>query len=159
VVLSLPECSLCGCPLESEGGTVLFTDHRGIPFEVCEKCTGSVDLLHGSSADEEKARALDYISGCAENIENRGVYDELMRFVEGEIPELRNEDEGDRDAEIAQEEPPQAEEIGEVIGNELPVEEPSMGEKKRRGTLWAVVGVAVVVFLVLAYVLFGVTIG
>lgn len=154
----MPECSLCKGQLGPEGGEVLFTDYRGIPFEVCGKCLIHIDMLHNPSSGEDENRALDYVYGCAENIENRGVYDELMRFIEREVPESNRGTEDDKVTEEEEGGPPQAEESGEGIGNGTPDEEPATGGKKRRGALWAI-GVAVVVFLVLAYVLFGVRIG
>lgn len=82
----MPGCSLCGGPLCEEGGAVLFTDLRGIPFEVCGVCEKKIDLLRHARDEAEAGRALEYISECARNLGRRDVYDLLADFIQGGMP-------------------------------------------------------------------------
>lgn len=50
-------CSLCGGPLDPEGGAVLFTDTRGLPFEVCGKCEERFAVLRASGSQPEALEA------------------------------------------------------------------------------------------------------
>jgi hypothetical protein len=84
--VNMSECSLCQGPLQTVGGVILFTDSRGIPFEVCDKCEGYIDVLHNSTNEAEIAGALAYISNCEENIEYRGTFEQLLSFVKKEVP-------------------------------------------------------------------------
>jgi hypothetical protein len=95
----MADCSLCKDSLQPEGGTILFTDSRGIPFEVCGKCEENINVLHNSTDDAETGRALDYISACTENLETREVYNSLMSFVKQEEPGaiLQDDDEDSSD--------------------------------------------------------------
>jgi hypothetical protein len=90
-VTDMPECSLCKSPLDYEGGFVLFTDYRGKPFKVCGTCVGSIVLYHNPACEEDKQRALDYISGYRENIASRVVYGELMKFLNEGTPKKAND--------------------------------------------------------------------
>lgn len=87
----MPHCSLCKATLQPEGGTILFTDNIGIPFEVCGTCEAQVDVLHDSKDEAEIKAALDYISEHAEALGNRGSYESMMRFVKEHAPHVETE--------------------------------------------------------------------
>lgn len=150
----MPECSLCGGPVDPEGGAVLFTDYRGIPFEVCEKCEGYIGMLRNSSGEEEINRALDYISCCAENIENRGVYDSLMRFIEDELPASRRRQEEGSGEEVEQE-GIDVEDAG-VESMEETARKTAGGEKKTGGFLFVALGTILIAILIILFVFGGI---
>lgn len=80
----MPDCSLCGNPLNPEGGKVLFTDTSGVPFEVCGECEKRFIALQALHGGPDAEAALDYIARNAKAL-RRSEYDELMGYV-GELP-------------------------------------------------------------------------
>jgi hypothetical protein len=77
----MPGCSLCNGSIEPEGGAVLFTSSRGIPFEVCCECGKRFDTLQAFRGRPEAEAALDYITQYANTIEDRDAYDAVTGYA------------------------------------------------------------------------------
>lgn len=79
--ISMPECSLCKTPIEAEGGAVLFTSSRGVPFEVCGECEKRFETLQAYRGRPKAEAALDYINQYANGIEDKDAYTAVAGFA------------------------------------------------------------------------------
>jgi hypothetical protein len=150
----MPDCSLCKETLPQEGGAILFTDRRGVPFEVCGKCEGAIGTAIDSKDDAEVEGALNYISERADNVENRDTYDAFFSFLKKETPE-ESVQQVEEEAGAAEEAGPSALEEEAATG-EAAIETERPGKRK----FWPYVLVIVLVgLLALVYIFGGVHLG
>lgn len=151
----MAECSLCGDALQMEGGAILFTDNRGVPFEVCGKCEEHVDVLHGSRDENDIKVALDYISGCADNLEYRDTYETLMEFIKREESDAVPQEAAEETME--QDDTEEAAESADVQQEEAV--SPEAADGKTGKYMPFLVGIVLVGILILAFALGGFRLG